>query len=297
MIQGPDFIIIGAMKCATSTLHEHLAREPGFFMSDPKEPNFFSDDAQFARGAQWYRDLFADTPRDALCGESSTHYTKLPTYPQTVLRMQQLLGSVKLIYMVRHPIDRLVSHYIHEWTERRISAPLDRAVDVHPELVAYSRYSMQLEPYLEAFGPQNILLVVFERFVADPRTELARVCRFLGQEGPVRFDPHLGAQNVSSQRLRRNRVRDALVWNPIITPLRRRFIPPGLRDRVKRLWQMKKRPVLGAQQSRRLEAIFDEDLGTLGSWLGIDLSCARFKTTVLGNVTPLFGRAPAQRVG
>ena len=59
MSRLPDFIVMGAMKCATSTLHEQLAAQPGFFMSKPKEPNFFSDDEIYARGLDWYRSLFA----------------------------------------------------------------------------------------------------------------------------------------------------------------------------------------------------------------------------------------------
>ena len=58
VIHRPDFIVIGAMKSATTTLHEQLARQPGVFMSRPKEPNFFSDDAIYARGWGWYSSLF-----------------------------------------------------------------------------------------------------------------------------------------------------------------------------------------------------------------------------------------------
>ena len=54
----PDFIIIGAMKCMTSTLHEQLAAQPGIQMSMPKEPCYFSDDAVYARGPEWYASLF-----------------------------------------------------------------------------------------------------------------------------------------------------------------------------------------------------------------------------------------------
>ena len=84
---GPDFIIIGAMKCATSTLHEQLALQPGCFMTSPKEPCFFSDDDVYAQGLDWYGGLFEATPTGARCGESSTHYTKLPTHARTVERM------------------------------------------------------------------------------------------------------------------------------------------------------------------------------------------------------------------
>ena len=59
MSRMPDFIIIGAMKCATSTLHDQLAEQPGFVMSEPKEPNFFSDEENWAKGLGWYSGLFA----------------------------------------------------------------------------------------------------------------------------------------------------------------------------------------------------------------------------------------------
>ncbi len=81
MSRLPDFIIIGAMKSATTTLHGLLASQPGVFMSTPKEPCFFSDDEVWARGVGWYASLFEAAPAGALLGESSTHYTKLPTYP------------------------------------------------------------------------------------------------------------------------------------------------------------------------------------------------------------------------
>ena len=62
MKPAPHFIIIGAMKCATSSLHEQLASQPGFFMSTPKEPSFFSNDGVFANGFDWYGSLFAAQP-------------------------------------------------------------------------------------------------------------------------------------------------------------------------------------------------------------------------------------------
>src|SRR5262249_44070903 len=172
MSRSPDFIVMGAMKCATSTLHEQLAIQPGFFMSRPKEPNFFSNDEIYSRGLDWYYSLFAGATASDLCGESSTHYTKLPTYPKTVERLWAALPEVKLIYVMRHPVDRLISQYLHECTQKTIRVPIDAALDRHPELIAYSRYSMQLEPFLTAYGPKNILPVFFERLVSHPEEEL-----------------------------------------------------------------------------------------------------------------------------
>src|SRR5580704_13557650 len=107
VIHRPDFIVIGAMKSATTTLHEQLARQPGIFMSRPKEPNFFSDDEVYERGLPWYLSIFQGAGESALCGESSTHYTKLPAHPRTVERMARALPRVRVVYVMRHPIDRL----------------------------------------------------------------------------------------------------------------------------------------------------------------------------------------------
>jgi hypothetical protein len=274
MSTGPDFLIIGAMKAATSTLHEQLARQDGIFMTRPKEPNFFSDDEAYARGIEWYRSLFAAAPPGSLCGESSTHYTKLPTYPATVERMALHLGSaVRFVYVIRHPVERLVSQYIHEWTVGRIEEPLEESIDRHPELVDYSRYAMQLEPYVRRFGTDSILVVLFEALCARPRGELERVCDFVGCERAPRWDESLPPQNVSAERLRRSPLRDALLNAPGMPALRRALVPRFLRERIKRRWRMVDRPHLSAQRQARLIALFDQDLARLSEWFGLDLTC------------------------
>ena len=108
LVRLPSFVIIGAMKCATTTLAEQLGAQPGVFISDPKEPNFFSDDAVFRRGMNWYASLFDSAESGAMLGEASTHYTKLPTHPKACERMLAALPDAKLIYVMRHPVDRIL---------------------------------------------------------------------------------------------------------------------------------------------------------------------------------------------
>jgi len=252
-------------------------------MSEPKEPYYFSNDEVYERGIQWYGSLFKDAPGDALCGESSTHYTKLPTYPHSVKRMHQHVPGAKLIYVMRHPIDRLVSQYMHEWTEGVIKASgetIDQAIDHHLQLIDYSRYTMQLEPFLDTYGSEQVLPVFFERLCADPQAELERVCRFIGYRGEPRWEHDLGQNNVSAKRLRKSPLRDMVVEMPGLKQIRRGLIPQAARDWIKSFWQVTKRPALGGAQADRLRDIFDEDLAKLGGWLGIDLSCDTFKKTV-----------------
>ncbi|MEM7229762.1 MAG: sulfotransferase [Planctomycetota bacterium] len=282
MSNGPDFIIIGAMKCATSTLHDQLAAQDGIFMTSPKEPNFFSDDDVFSRGESWYRDLFADAAVESLCGESSTHYSKLPTHDHTIERLVEMLGTdLRLVYMMRHPVDRLVSHYMHEWSQREITCPIDEAVSAHPELVDYGRYAYQLESWMNVFGQDAILPVFFERFVAEPQDELQRIATFLGLTSDVTWVEELKQRNASGERLRRSPVRDLLIDNPLARSVRRTLVPKSWRDRAKAIWTMQDRPTLSPDVQQEVCQRFDEDLATLGRWLNVGaLSCETFKKTV-----------------
>jgi hypothetical protein len=282
-MKGPDFIIIGAMKSATSSLHVQLASHPGIFVSEPKEPNFFSDDDQYRRGADWYLSLFADAREGDLCGESSTHYAKLPDYPETIPRMKALLPDVRLIYVMRHPVDRLISHYIHQWTENVIRCDINDALDRYPELINYSRYSYQLEPYFEVYGKLSVLPVFFAAVKQQPQRELERIARFIGYRGPVTWNEDLGAQNVSAERLRHFRGYRLIVDSPPMAFLRRTLVPQSVRDMVKARLTVKQRPALEASNVARLEVIFDEDLQALSEWLDVDLSCKNFTKKTAGD--------------
>ena len=281
MNQQPDFLIIGAMKCATSTLHDQLAMQPGIFMTELKEPNFFSNDKQYAKGLDWYSSHFQDAKKTDICGESSTHYTKLPTYPDTVERIYKQFPNIKLIYVMRHPIDRLVSQYIHEWSQKVICVDINQAISQYPELIEYSLYSKQLKPYLETFGREQILPVFFESLLSNKQEELERISHFIGyQQHPIWY-LESDAQNISTERMRKNAVRDFLVEAPVLKEIRQQLIPKSWRTWVRSLWQMKEKPKLEPQTIADLTAIFDQDLAIIASWLSIELSCNNFKSNII----------------
>ena len=273
----PDFVIIGAMKSATSSLYQQLVQQQGIFMCTPKEPNFFSDAEQYAKGMAWYADLFANAPAGSLLGEASTHYTKLPTHPKTVERLKKHLPNARLVYVMRHPVDRLVSHYMHEWSTGVYHCGIGEAINKYPELIAYGRYAMQLEPYFEAFGRDAVLPVFFNRLVCEPQAELERICKFIGYQGQPVWIEDMKPDNVSSERIRKFPGYELLVESAPATWLRRHLIPQGLRDVVKMKLRMRERPALSKEEQTRLEAEFDRDLAQLGKWLGTRLDCQNFK--------------------
>ena len=276
MTRLPDFIVIGAMKSATTTLFSQLARQSGIFMSSLKEPNFFSDDDQYARGIEWYASLFAAAPPSSLAGEASTHYTKRPDYPLVIARMRQHLQRPRFIYVMRHPIDRLISQYIHQWSERQITSDLPQALRQHPELINYSRYHYQLEPYFEAFGQDSVLPVFHEDMVENGQRELQRVFEFLGHAGHPMWAQEMARQNVSSERIRRFPGYDLIMNSPLGTKLRRTLVPKNLRTMLKGRLVMPDRPELSEALKNELEGIFDEDLRKLSAWSGRSISCRKF---------------------
>ncbi len=273
----PNFIIIGGMKCATSTLHEQLGAQPGIFTSRQKELQFFSNDEMYAKGLAWYSSFFQRADAGDICGESSTHYSKLPRYPQTVSRIKRQLGTCRFIYIMRDPIDRLISQYIHQWTEREMSGSIDECVKQHDELISYSEYSRQLQPYFDTFGKTSVLPVFLNRIRLDPQRELERVCRFIGYHGTPTWQPKLAMENASAARMLHSPIRDWFVDLPGIKHIRKHLIPQAYRDAVKRYWQISDRPILSPELHSMVSARLDADLAKLGSWVGLDLKCANFR--------------------
>ncbi len=277
MPNKPDFIIIGAMKSATSSLYQQLSIQDGIFMCSPKEPNFFSDNENYRNGSRWYEQLFNNSGSEDICGEASTHYTKLPTYPHTVERMRGHLKNVKLVYLLRNPIDRLISHYIHEWSQRVIKCDIDKAITDHPELIEYGYYDRQIEPYLSAYGRNSILLVSFDRLKHHPQSELERICRFIGYKKNPKWVADLAPSNISRERIRRFPLYDVLIESPFARTIRRTLVPKSWRTRIKRRLTMQQRPQPSNDSLQNLETLFNRDLHLLGQKLGLpDLNCSNF---------------------
>jgi hypothetical protein len=200
-----------------------------------------------------------------------------------VERLKRDLPRIKLIYLMRHPIDRLMSQYVHELTAGRITVGVREAVERCPQLIDYSRYSMQLQPFLDAFGFDNVLPVFFPRLVNHSQAELERIGRFLNFKGSLCWDTSLEPQNVGRNRLRPSSLRNALAQAPVLTVLRRSIVPAHWSQSVKALWRAQiDPPRMPPHLTARLRDVFDADLAQLGYWMGITLDCENFHETTIG---------------
>jgi hypothetical protein len=176
----PTFITIGTMKGGTSSLHSYLREHPEIGMSTPKETDFFCKPDHDGHDLDWYRGLFSGSGPQF--GESSPNYTKRHLFDGVVERIQTVLPDIRLIFMVRDPIDRAVSHFLHNVHKGRVDADhfATYFADLDNPALLTSRYGYQLEPFAQAYGMDRILVMASEDLRDDRAAAMKRVFEFLG---------------------------------------------------------------------------------------------------------------------
>lgn len=224
----PTFIVIGAMKSGTTSLFHYLQGHPEVFMSPLKEVDFFAAEANWDRGLDWYRRQFDGAgPGVKAIGEASTSYSKFPEYEGVPERIAQVLPDVRLVYVVRDPIERIRSHYQHRSLVGAERAPLEVAVLEDPRYVDCSRYAFQIARYLEVFPRERLLVVSSEDLRSDRAATIRRIYGFLGVD----------ADHVPSTIEREfYRTDERAAYPPFVWVVRRtvkRYLPAG--KRVKEL--------------------------------------------------------------
>lgn len=272
---SPDFLVIGAMKCGTTTLYHDLLSHPDIFLPDKESNLLFTSDPPSA-----YASAYQKSTANQSCGEICPDYSKLPDFPNTAAKAKTLFTDTapRIIYLVREPLSRTLSH--HRFVSSRrdtrypsMPADINRCLEDHPELIHYSHYSMQLRPWIEAFGKSSVLIIRFEDFVENRQSTLNKITNFLNL-------PKLPAP-LNPKRIY-NRTADRPVLTPtwqrlISTHFYRRLIRPclnlTLRDKIRR-WVLPSTtqtyiPPTAATQRKIIEQVRD-DIAELQQLLELD---------------------------
>lgn len=164
----PDFLIVGAMKAGTTNLYRWLGQQEEVFMSAQKEPNFFCHESVWSKGLRWYAEQFSNASPVQLRGEASVKYTAPEHCAKAARRIWETLPWVRLIFVARHPIDRLRSHYRHQVRKGRESRTLAAALKhSNNEYIRYSMYDKCLRPFVALFPREQILVVRFEDLIDE----------------------------------------------------------------------------------------------------------------------------------
>lgn len=177
-------IIIGGMRCGSTALLRNLAQHPEICPYLEGEPHFFSSDENWNKGFDWYYGLWPefDSAKHTYALEKCTHYTKYPMFPLTAERMAQSECDLKLIYIIRNPIDRIESQIAYSVWRGRLEFG-DRA-NVMPHALNLSRYAMQLDHFEKHLPNVPILIVENADMRSDPNAVMTRCSEFLGIATP-----------------------------------------------------------------------------------------------------------------
>ena len=210
----PDFLIVGAQKCGTSSLYRNLVKHPSVIPAFVKEVHFFDNSRNFQRGVGWYKAHFPFLlykyysthicKNDFLTGEASPFYMFHPHAPK---RISELLPGVKIIIILRNPVDRAYSHYHHEVKREREILSFEDAIKMEGERLQgefdkiikdenytslnYNCYAYllrgiyvdQLKRVYNYFNKSQVLILKSEDFFKDSQAAIEKVLQFLGLPG------------------------------------------------------------------------------------------------------------------
>jgi hypothetical protein len=295
----PTFLIIGAAKSGTTSLYHYLRQHPDVFMPDVKEPRFFAyvDDPPVmngpgdartneAAGAVYtlddYQRLFVNATTESAIGEASPNYLYSATAPP---RIHKHIPNARLIAILRNPVERAYSHFLHlVRSGREPLRDFGAALDAEPERIAngwewswhYQRmgfYGVQIARYLEHFNRDQLTVYQFEEFKADPAALAQDIFRVLGVDDT--FVPDASMRYEKSGMPKSDRFQQFLLdpdhW---IRRLSRYVIPESVRERL--LVRMKnvnlEKPPLEPAVRDRLIAAYRDDILRLQDLIDRDLS-------------------------
>jgi hypothetical protein len=262
----PNFLVIGAMKAGTTSLYHYLRAHPQVFMPQRKELDFFVASKGWVQGRAWYEAQFAGAEGAVAVGEASPSYAMHPEYPGVADRIAELLPQVRLIYAVRHPIERMRSHYLHELQLGREHAPIGQALVDDPRYLDTSRYGMQLERYLARFPAERLQVICAEELREQRAATIRRVLEFLAVD-PDRLPPTLDTEfhRTATRRVRRPVAR-AVLSVPGARVLRQ-LAPRPVRRLASRRVPAPSATIPAAVQAR-LRRELQDDIGRLRAHLG-----------------------------
>ena len=279
-----DFgLIIGAMKSGTTSLFNYLSEHPEIAPCRMAEPHFFAKPFKYDKGLDWYRELWDwDPDRHTVAVEASTNYAKgfkFEDVPRRIAETAEAGCDFRFLYIMRDPVDRLVSQYNHGvrngWND-----PPDDPHDPHlvldrDHLIDVSRYAAQLDLFMDRFDRDDFHLLQLESLIDEPERHLREICEFLGVDPGFEFTRIGRVYNKNDQPMIASPVWTKLTSHPAVDHVLKRYVSDGIRSRL-RTWLADtsidhKYDISDADRAQVLDELAD-DLRRLRDAYGVDVS-------------------------
>ena len=187
----PNFFILGATKSGTTSLHHYLNQHPEIYLPQEKEVQFFIDDQLFSRGLEYYRKYyFPGVEKEQVVGEATPLYFHRPDIVIPRLHSTLSSDSLKFIIVLRDPVKRAWSHYLHMCRLGEETLSFEEAMEVEPERMKdqpigwYSYfsdglYATLLSQWFKSFDRDQFLVLTFDELSVDLNNTLRRIFSFL----------------------------------------------------------------------------------------------------------------------
>lgn len=190
MKKKPNFLIIGAAKSGTTTLHAMLKKHPDIFLAEEKDFKFFDVDDNYKKGWNWYEHYFKKHTDQKIIGEANSEYL---FSKKAAERIKKDFGEeVKLLAIIRSPVERSFSEFLHQQRYGQANKSLEHYIkrknqefdqegnDLYETIIERSLYSKHLANYFDVFSKEKIKVVILEKMKNNPKKEINEICSFLG---------------------------------------------------------------------------------------------------------------------
>lgn len=215
----PNFMCIGAAKSGTTTLYDILKQHPEIFISAFKEPHFFDIPENYNNGIEWYvKSYFRNINKKIIADFTPSYFFE----KQAAERIFNDLGKdMKFVVLLRHPVERAYSHYLHSIREKHEDLSFEEAIRKednriekfieNKDYLSYLRnsyyhqglYGEMIERYLEYFSLNNFLFIHFEsEFIIDRKKTIDKVLAFLGLEKEINLNLDLRSNPASREKFK-----------------------------------------------------------------------------------------------
>jgi len=177
----PDFLVIGAMRAGTTSLHQFLASHPDIHLPHIKETDFFIGRQNWQLGREWYKRQYTLANR-GIFGEVCPNYAKADVFPGVPERAHTFNPNMRIFYIVRDPVERAISHYRHSLSyDRSLPPPADLiGSEQGLHILRTSQYMFQIRPWLKYFDEEQIAILDFQDLLENPQHTAQLVADHLG---------------------------------------------------------------------------------------------------------------------
>jgi hypothetical protein len=187
-IAKPNFFVIGAQHCATTSLCFHLGQHNDILICREKEPHFFSVNEVYDKGWEWYLSLFSQYTGEKAIGEGSTTYSMSLQNPKAPARIARTIPDANIIYIVRNPIKRIESAYQHRLLSGRKCWDFNSTIKKVPGIIDNTLYWKQINRYRDYFSDDQIKIIYFEDFIRNPELILRKCFKLLEVNSEISMD-------------------------------------------------------------------------------------------------------------